>query len=441
MMPSPAVFFAAVVAVISPAGARDSLAHRLQAQGRGLRGLREEATLASRLAAEARLGGPIGPGPGWGSPPGSPVKYPSGWNQIPREPPHGYTEYGTPEQDGVDDHPGTSFDTRPAACSACISFYPEQRDGEKFHDPVYRDPKGGKWEQRCRVGPCNQRDPQVQPWGGMIGAGSESYTDMTLTSWGSWWRAPLGKSCFTQDPVSWFEDCEGVLLEDAKSMYDLTRICSYRHQIAIPPPQNKGLRPLGFAGATEAFTRLDSSREKCLATIQSQGTALFDNSSFCDSDIRALSGCCESVFDSFKCLINEGRESKLAAKDMAGLNATKLAMEPALQLFSDFCIPLCQYSKEEFCDHYPDSDICVQYLDCKPCTAHHGFWAIDRKECTCTQDQFALTTCPKASGGPITVTTTTRRPSSTTGLPMPDIDVPSCKYLEMKDVWSQNDEH
>merc|ERR1719408_724 len=73
-------------------------------------------------------------GPGWGDNPNT--KYFSGHKEVARRPAHGYTKYG-------DEPPGSTFDSALAACDACVTFYPEKRDGKKWHAPEYQDEKGG----------------------------------------------------------------------------------------------------------------------------------------------------------------------------------------------------------------------------------------------------------------------------------------------------------
>merc|ERR1719326_1954362 len=98
------------------------------------------------------------------------------------------------------------------ACRACEEFYPVKRDGKRLHAALHTDPNGGVWAQSCRVGPCDFRDPQTQPVGGVVGIGDD-------------------RTCITLDPVPWFTDCDQVLNDDASSMLDVTRYCSYREQI------------------------------------------------------------------------------------------------------------------------------------------------------------------------------------------------------------------
>lgn len=381
-------------------------------------------------------------GAGWGAGYFTPAKYFDQLKQVKRSMPPGSAYWGYDASppgaggDYGDAPPGTTFDTKLAACRACETFYPSKKDGLKFHDAVYKDPKGGEWDQVCRVGPCNFRDPQTQPWGGEAGSGSEAFQVASMTEWGSGWRGPKGKLCFTLDPVSWYEDCEPLLKADVKNAYDLSRFCSYKTQMFVPPAEGK-LSP--FAGVDhkskwEAFTRLDSSREQCLETIATNGPALWNNVSMCDSNVGKLSGCCESVFDSFKCMIMKGRELNVDVADVEGLNATKTAMAQGLQLFKTYCVPLCEYSRPEYCQVYPVSDVCVNYGSCVECIEHGGHWI--NEACVCAPPGTPASICPAPPPAPPTPPPPSLAPAPPPP-PPPAVIEPKCKYLEMADVWSQ----
>jgi len=368
-------------------------------------------------------------GPGWGDDPHTKYPNPTG-GRISRTKPHGYATFN--KEPGV-----TTYQTPLDACRACMTFFPSKEDGHKFHDPIHQDAAGGSWEQRCRAGPCDFRDPQNQPWGGMIGAGSEAFQD----TFASWWRAPTTESCMTRDPVSWYHDCESMLLEDAKNYHDITQYCSYRNQIFVPPPADQPGSKI-FAGATTAFTRLDASHENCYATIADQGEKLFSDRKQCDSDVIKLSGCCESVFEALHCVATEGKGRGISLSDQAGFEATQDAVNSTLQLFSQYCVPLCQYSKEEFCAHYPTSDICVGYVTCPDCTRHGGSWCEDTQKCECSARPGCAQTALQCAGPDWKPPPPPSVPKPITppppGPPPPsDFGLGDCKYLEMEKAWSQ----
>lgn len=269
-----------------------------------------------------------------------------------------YVTYGEPEF--------TTFNNITTACQACVEFWPDKEDGKRFHSSLYTDGDGGVWERSCRAGKCDFRDPQVDPVGGVIGQGTGPN------------RKPDGKTCITRDPVQWFSDCEPVLLESTHSLLDATRYCSYREQIFIPPPDGAVSR---FSGKPEAWTRIGGSHEQCLTTIEKEGSALFDTATFCDSNLPALSGCCESIFSALSCV---AETSSRVGGNPQGIFAT-MGSEGAqmLESFSKYCVPLCQNTKEEFCAKFPSADVCMKPKECTDCTKIGGLWCPKLESCHC----------------------------------------------------------
>lgn len=371
-------------------------------------------------------------GPGWGDAPFTKYPDPTG-GRVARAEPHGYASFSHEEE-------VTAYKTPLDACKACITFFPTKADGQKFSAAIHQDASGGSWAQTCRAGPCDFRDPQTQPWGGVIGAGSEAYQD----AFGAWWRSPQGRSCMTRDPVSWYKDCGPILLEAASTYLDVTRYCSFTHQIFVPPPvgaETSGA-VVAMAGGSAPFARLDGSGEQCQAVIAKQGAALLDDRSMCDSDLNALSGCCESVFESMKCLVVESKATGTNFHDQMALNATMDATREMRELFSRYCVPLCQYSRPEFCEMYPHSDICVSGRDtCLPCVRYGGIWCSDTKTCECsissTRKGCSRTALQCAGPRFEPPPAPTAPPPPTTPLPPMDMGMGECKYLEMEKVWSQ----
>lgn len=283
----------------------------------------------------------------------------TGEDQVPGPTPE-YVDYGEPQF--------TTFNNLSSACHACVEFFPEKEDGERFHSALYNDPNGGTWARACRAGKCDFRDPQTEPVGGVAGHGTGPGGQ------------PDGKFCITRDPVGWFSDCEPVVKESVSSMVEVTRYCSYKHQMFIPPPAGEVSR---FAGKPKAWARIGGqSPEQCLATIEKQGAELWDDANFCDADLPALSGCCESVFQSIKCVAEES-----AAKGLSnGTSVFAMMSEESqrmLQSFEKYCVPLCQNDRDEFCEKFPKADICVRPNDCTGCTAKGGLWCPKLKSCHC----------------------------------------------------------
>jgi hypothetical protein len=161
-------------------------------------------------------------------------------------------------------------------------------------------------------------------------------------------------------------------------MLDVTRYCSYREQIFIPPPA-KTVSP--FAGKPESWS-LIGTKEQCLTTIAKQGAALFDDMSFCDTDMKALSGCCESVFGALTC-VGETASAKGIGDETSLFASMTADAAQMLELFSEYCVPLCQNTKEEFCGKFPGADVCVSHSSCETCTGQGGLWCPKLKSCHC----------------------------------------------------------
>jgi len=336
-----------------------------------------------------------------------------------------YVKYGKPEF--------TTFNNQTSACQACAEFFPVKEDGKRFHAALHEDSSGGIWERSCRAGLCNFRDPQTDPVGGVIGQGVGPG------------RKPDGRTCITRDPVPWFADCEPVLLKSTHTLLDATRYCTYREQIFIPPP---ALHVSRFAGKPVSWARVGGAKEQCLATIQKEGSALFDSITFCDVNMPALSGCCESVFSALSCVaetafshgggLQEGMFSQ-----MSGETSTMLAA------FSKYCVPLCQNTKEQFCEKFPGTDICVNPKGCTECTSKGGLWCPKLGSCHCPSKKppcikppiltplqcFEDKPKPKSDAGP--------KPLADAGPakpgPAPDDGKPLCKYSEMARMWKARD--
>jgi hypothetical protein len=269
-----------------------------------------------------------------------------------------YIDYGPPQF--------TTFDNATSACKACIEFFPAKNDGKRFHSAMYEDPNGGVWEQACRAGKCDFMDPQLDPVGGIIGHG--------VGPGGK----PDGKTCITRDPVQWYSDCETVLLDVTHTPLDVTRYCSYREQVFIPPPLNT---VSFFAGNPQAWSRIGGPKEQCLTSIEKHGAALFDTMSFCDSDLPTLSGCCETVFSALTCVGETATTRGIGESAMF----TAMGQDAAhmMSVFQKYCAPLCQGSKEDFCMRYPGADVCVQHTTCDGCTGQGGIWCPKLKSCHC----------------------------------------------------------
>lgn len=334
-----------------------------------------------------------------------------------------YVKYGPPEF--------TTFSNVTTACQACMEFWPVKEDGKRFHQALYEDKEsGGTWERSCRAGKCDFRDPQTDPVGGIIGKG--------VGPGGK----PDGRTCITRDPVPWYSDCDPILRESAQTLLDVTRYCSYREQMFIPPPAGSVSR---FGGKVEAWARIGGTHEQCLVTIEKQGAALLDGMSFCDSDLPALSGCCETVYSSLSCVAELSVHSEEGVFAQMGSGAQQM-----LESFSKYCVPLCQYTKPEFCakPEYAGSDICVNPSGCTECTVRGGLWCPKLKSCHCPSKN------PPCIAPPITTPMQCLGPSTTLGpgggapKPMADVSAPQyeegddstlCKYKEFAQKWKPRD--
>jgi len=281
--------------------------------------------------------------------------------QVPGPTPQ-WVEYGPPQF--------TTFGNSTSACQACIEFFPEKEDGKRFHSDLYADRDGGIWPRTCRAGSCDFRDPQTQPVGGIIGKGVGPG------------GAPDGKTCITRDPVPWYTDCEPVALAAAKSITEVTQYCSYKNQLFIPPPAENVSYLAGSAG--KAWRRIGGSKEQCLSVIEKQGSALHDTTSFCDSNLLALSGCCETIFSSLNCVAETSVKNGLWSQDQGSIfSIMEKDAQMMLESFAQYCVPLCQNTKEEFCEKFPGTDICVSYGTCSDCTAAGGLWCPKLESCHC----------------------------------------------------------
>lgn len=281
--------------------------------------------------------------------------------QVPGPTPQ-YVAYGPPEF--------TTFSNMTMACKACIEFFPEKQDGSRFHSQLYEDRDGGVWPRVCRAGSCDFRDPQTDPVGGVIGKGVGPG------------RTPDGKSCITRDPVQWYSDCEPIVEASVSSLTEVTRYCSYKEQVFIPPPSKMVSHFAGSQG--KAWSRIGGDKEQCMQLIETQGSNLFDTMTFCDTNLPALSGCCETVFSALNCVAEtastKGLWSASQGSIFANLNEEGTKM---LETFAKYCVPLCQNDKASFCENYPTADICVTHNSCSNCTAAGGLWCPKLESCHC----------------------------------------------------------
>lgn len=429
-------------------------------------------------------GKPPGPGPGWGTQ--KVTTYPDDWKQVQRAK---NVDKARMQYFKFSKKPAiTTFDKEIDACRACITFFPEKEDGEKYHAPIPKNEMGGEWARVCHAGPCDFRDPQTQPWGGVIGAGTEAFTD----PWGSWWKPPENKQCMTKDPVFGYSDCEPILYDSMENMYDVTRFCSYQTQLSFPPPTNKTLSP--WTGVEKHFTRLNSGREPCLTVIETMGPNLYSDMNSFDSNLNQLSGCCQSMHLSMMCVADVANHSGVWLKDEKGYNDTRETIQEPLELFSKYCTPLCIYDANlraryatdpqrrtdtanqfmllkaaqlvgpkfedarvstgpgpwegEFCEHYPSSDVCIQLPTCKLCTQHGGYWCADEPvECRGPADTRACASglqetaiaCVQATPAPpiAEIPPPAPPPKKPKRILPPPIEIGPCKYLTVEKIWSQ----
>lgn len=317
----------------------------------------------------------------------------------------------------------TTFVNASAACQACVMYYPTKQDGGRGHAGLYKATEhdtGGdetKWERQCRAGPCDFRDPQTQPDGGIIGKGPD-------------FGNPDGKTCLTLEPVTWYSNCEGILQKSAASPLEVTQYCSYKYQLYFPPPAGSGI---SFANYKIPFQRFSNSQQ-CTKTIEKHGAALFGEINSCDSDLEALSSCCESVYGAMTCVQKGG--VVLAAEDLG----------ETMAVFEKYCVPLCKYTKEEFCAIYPYSDVCVTHQSCETCTASGGLWCPKLMSCHCpgpkpppcklepkrSPDQCFPKPKPKKLRGPL------EPEPAPAGPPYPTEPPKVCKYETMARTWAKD---
>lgn len=269
-----------------------------------------------------------------------------------------YVSYGPPEF--------STFDNKTSACKACVEFFPEKLDGKKGHSGLYHDENGGIWAQGCRAGLCDFRDPQTDPVGGIVGHG--------VGVGGK----PDGRTCLTRDPVQWYTDCETVMLDASYTPLDVTRYCTYREQIFIPPPVGTASY---FAGNPKAWTRVGGSKEQCMTTIEKHGSALFESMNFCAADLGALTGCCETMLRALNCL-----GETAAARGIGDQSVILPSWEATgmLTTFQKYCVPLCEHKT-------------VKPKTCESCTKQGGLWCPKLKSCHCPSGK------PPCIAEPITV--------------------------------------
>lgn len=337
--------------------------------------------------------------------------------QVPGPTP-GYVKYGKPEF--------TTFNNVSSACQACVEFWPAKEDGGRFHEPTHEDSSGGVWDRVCRVGTCDFRDPQTDPVGGVVGKGDD-------------------RTCITRDPVPWFKDCEPVLLETTATILDATRYCSYREQMFIPPPAGTVSR---FAGKPKAWERIGGRSEQCMATIQKEGAALFDGMSFCDSDLPALSSCCETVFNAFTC-VAETASAKAGISQSDIFSTLNGEGKQMMETFAQYCVPLCQNTKPEFCEKWPEADICVgPFKGCSGCTSSGGLWCPKLESCHCPSKNPPCiappVTSPKQCMAPdkeeaAAAPAPKKAAAAAEKAPAAEREESLCKYTEMARMWKPRD--
>lgn len=166
--------------------------------------------------------------------------------------------------------------------------------------------------------------------------------------------------------------------ESVSSLLDATRYCSYHHQIWLPPPMGTTSY---FAGDPVAYTRIGGTKEQCLVTIEKEGAALFDSMTFCDSNLKALSSCCETLFDAVSCVAEQG--ARLGGAPQSVFASFGKESAQMMETFQRYCVPLCENTQETFCQQNPTADICVDPDSCKECTQKGGIWCPKLKSCHC----------------------------------------------------------
>jgi len=267
--------------------------------------------------------------------------------------------------------PATSYDDPYHACIGCVRFNP------MIH---LEATPGGPPPNECRYGPCDFRDPQTQPWGGVLGGGGSEPDPEN-----GWYLPAKPLVCFTLDGISWFDKCDSVLFDEAKSTYEVSTACEYREQLNVVGP---------FVGAAAPFMRIGEKRnhEKCAEVIKA-GWTLYDDKNAFNSDLEALYGCCETVHQYFTCV---GDRKDILTNDTAGLLALDNIVNNTVADFSLFCVPMYAYpTQEEFCGKFPTSDPCAGPFDgCEPCTNVGGAWCeFFDKPSTCGPPKDAYPWC------------------------------------------------
>merc|ERR1719387_2314402 len=156
----------------------------------------------------------------------------------------------------------TGYDRAFNACDGCITFYPVIGPTPGPGDPP---------RQSCRYGSCNLRDPQTQPWGGVMQGRLGPVGGSQPDYMGGWWHPEKPLQCFTTDAVSWFKDCNELLWKEAKNVKEVSHVCEYMFQLNVLGP---------FVGQKIPFVRLNTiagiEHENC-ATVIEDAWRLYDD--------------------------------------------------------------------------------------------------------------------------------------------------------------------
>lgn len=345
--------------------------------------------------------------------------------------------------------PFTTFDDRVSACRACVTYYPEREEAS-----------GVRWKTACRAGACDFYDPVTQGVGGVVGLGPGGGVPNN------------NKTCFTLDDVPWYADCEAVLRDAATSIHDVAQYCSYREQLFVPAPPLPPSAPASshsgatagagsplqlpslFANVSVPFQRLGKSHEECSKTIAREGAALFSTMSACDTDMEALSSCCESVYNVLSCVTDLGGNSDKWPHAIADLQPLKNTTAPMMRQFSEYCEPLCKFSRAEFCQWNPTADPCVPRHTCAECTQTGGAWCPRLGECHCARpgvklpcvaepiftplrcaaEEEASAAGPLLRGAVAAAGAAPTRPAGVMGA-RHDLGIPECRYSEIAPGW------
>lgn len=284
-----------------------------------------------------------------------------------------------------------TYQSRIQSCKDCVTYFPTIKMGGS-PDDQYR-----KWPNTCYVGRCNFD----VPWTG--GPEDENCKDPIWKCW--YWglqdmckhdvfglsmrqickatcetcKGIKTKYCFSEDPISTFDDCQGLLLQAADNVMDQSRYCEYHYQIqAMSNPQIwlDKIKPFTM------YSEMGTKETDCASVIQ-DGNLLYDDSSWVDTQLppTELGACCQRVHEYFTCVGDNDKE-KILAKDLDGLKFLDTISFGVYGAFTSYCVPLFQYpSKAEFCGQFPTSDPCVRYTECEPCTEHKGVWCPEKKTC------------------------------------------------------------